>query len=152
MTEGELKDRLRRFGSRIMRLADALPPRRSADVIGRQLIRCGTSVGANYRAACRAKSAADFINKLAIAEEEADESAYWLSLLADSGLIAERRLSALRLEADELVAILVASIKTARARANQHSRRRARSPQFTIQNPKSKIQNGAPSALCDGGR
>lgn len=87
------------------------------DVIGRQLLRSATSVGANYRAACRGKSTADVIAKLAIVEEEADESMYWLELLVDSNLVAAEKMQELSEEADELVAMTVASIKTLRSRA-----------------------------------
>ncbi len=97
-----------------MRIADRLPKNRTADVIIRQLLRCVTSVGANYRAACRAKSSADFIAKMAIVEEEADESAYWMELLAESGLARKEDIAELLNEANQLVAITVASIKTAR--------------------------------------
>lgn len=83
--------------------------------MGRQLLRCGTSVGANYRSACRAKSPADFIAKMAIVEEEADEAMYWLDLLADSAVVTRESISQLLSEADQLVAIIVSSIKTARA-------------------------------------
>jgi four helix bundle protein len=98
----------------VIRATEALPKNRSADVIGRQLLRSGTSVGANYRAACRSRSAADFISKMGVVEEEADESAYWMELLIDAGLIAAQRLAPLFQEAEELVAIAVASINTAR--------------------------------------
>ena len=72
---------------RIIQLVERLPRSRTADVIGRQLLRCGTSVGANYRAACRARSSADFIAKIGIVEEEADESGYWLELLVETGIL-----------------------------------------------------------------
>jgi four helix bundle protein len=78
MTTDEMKARTKSFALRIIKLVEALPANRTADVVGKQLVRSGTSVGANYRAACRAKSNADFIAKMAIVEEEADESAFWL--------------------------------------------------------------------------
>jgi four helix bundle protein len=84
--------------------------------MGKQLLRSGTSVGANYRASCRARSPAEFVAKMGIVEEEADESAYWMELLIESGLVPERRLKDLLAEANELVAITVASIRTARKR------------------------------------
>jgi four helix bundle protein len=93
-----------------------LPSTRIADVIGRQLLRCGTSVGANYRAACRGKSVADVLSKLAIVEEEADEAAYWLELLIEAGILPEGDVSELLREANEIVAMTVASIKTLRGR------------------------------------
>ena len=85
-------------------------------MIGRQLIRSGTSIGANYRAACRGKSTADVIAKLRIVEKEADESAYWMELLIESGLLAEVRLSELLQETNEIVAMTVASIRTLQKR------------------------------------
>ena len=112
----DLKARTKSFALRIIKMVDALPNTRSANVIGNQLLRSGTSVGANYRAACRARSTAEFVAKLGIVEEEADECGYWLELLLDSGLMTHKQLSELMKEADELVAITVASIKTARKR------------------------------------
>jgi four helix bundle protein len=116
MSIEDLKERLMLFGLRVIRMTESLPRSRAADVIGRQLIRCATSVGANYRAACRARSKADLIAKMGIVEEECDESLYWMEVLARSGLIEERLLSNLVKEADEILSIIVASIKTARTR------------------------------------
>jgi four helix bundle protein len=99
-----------------MRVVEALPRGRSADVIARQLTKAGTSVGANYRAACRARSNADFIAKMSIVEEEADETIYWMELLADAGLLKKAAIEPLLQEARELLAITVASINTARGR------------------------------------
>jgi len=93
------------------------------DVIGKQLLRSGTSVGAHYRAACRAKSDADFVSKMAIVLEEADESLFWLELLVESGTMDEQRLRPLMDEADELVAMVVASINTARKRMNSERKK-----------------------------
>jgi len=104
------------FGLRVIRMTESLPRSRAADVVSRQLIRCATSVGANYRAACRAKSRVDFIAKLKIVEEECDESLYWMEILVRSGLIAEDRVSSLIQEANEILSIAVTSIKTARSR------------------------------------
>ncbi len=112
----DLKARTKSFALRIIKVVDALPNTRSANVLGHQLLRSGTSVGANYRAACRGRSTAEFIAKLGIVEEEADECGYWLELLVDSGLMSKAQLGDLMQEADELVAITVASIKTARKR------------------------------------
>ena len=114
--DADLKSRTKCFALRIIKVVDALPNTRSANVIGNQLLRSGTSVGANYRAACRARSTAEFIARLGVVEEEADECGYWLELLVDSGLMPEKQLGELRKEAGELVAIMVASIKTARKR------------------------------------
>jgi four helix bundle protein len=93
-----------------------LPKSRAAEVIGRQLLRSATSVGANYRAACRGKSTADVIAKLAIVEEEADETFYWMELLVESGLVPAARIEELMHETNELIAMTVASIKTLRKR------------------------------------
>ena len=89
MDENLFKQRTKQLALRFIDIVDALPKKRTADVIGRQLIRSGTSIGANYRAACRGKSTADVIAKLRIVEEEADESAYWMELLIESGLLPE---------------------------------------------------------------
>jgi len=116
MSIEDLKERLMVFGLRVIRMTESLPRSRAADVVSRQLIRCATSVGANYRAACRAKSRVDFIAKLKIVEEECDESLYWMEILVRSGLIAEDRVSSLIQEANEILSIAVTSIKTARSR------------------------------------
>ncbi len=116
MKSGDLQARTRLYALRVIDLVESLPRGRSADVIGNQLLRCATSVGANYRAACRPRSSADFIAKLGIVEEEADESLYWLDLLAESGLIPRERLTDLITEADEILAMTVASIRTAKSR------------------------------------
>ena len=116
MKDGDLQRRTRLYALRVIDLVESLPRGRSADVIGNQLLRCATSVGANYRAACRPRSSTDFIAKLGIVEEEVDESLYWLDLLAESGLIARERLTDLMTEADEILAMTVASIRTAKSR------------------------------------
>jgi four helix bundle protein len=118
MTQNELKLRTRQFALRIINLVESLPNNRIANSIANQLIRSGTSVGANYRAVCRAKSTADFIHKLAIVEEEADETGYWLELLAECGLMPFARLRELLEEADEIVAIVVAASITTKQRRN----------------------------------
>jgi len=110
----DLKDRTKQFALRVVRLVRALPRERTADVIGRQLLRAGTSVGANYRAACRSRSTAEFVSRMTIVEEEADEAAYWMELLLDAGIMTEAKIDELLDEARQLVAIMVASIKTAR--------------------------------------
>lgn len=114
MNQEELKRRTKRFALRVIRLVESLPKGRTADVIGRQLLRSGTSVGANYRAACRAKSPKDFISKMGTVEEEADESLFWMELLIESGIVKTQDLESLMKEADELLAITVASINTAK--------------------------------------
>lgn len=110
----DLKIRTKQFSLRVIRLVRALPADKVADVIGKQLIRSGTSVGANYRSACRAKSQADFINKIHIAEEEADESIFWMELLVEGNIVEESLLKDLMQEAGELLAIFSASAITAR--------------------------------------
>jgi four helix bundle protein len=116
MDEKEFKDRTKKFGLRVIRLVESLPNPRTADVIGKQLLRSATSVGANYRAACRGKSTADVIAKLGIVEEEADESLYWMEMLIEAGLVSASKLSDVTKEGDEIVAMTVASIKTLRQR------------------------------------
>jgi four helix bundle protein len=116
MNSIELKQRTKTFALRVIKLIEALPNTKTADVIGRQLLRSGTSVGANYRAACRAKSTADFVSKMGIVEEETDESLFWMELLIGCELVTEKKLSDLMKEADELLAITVTSIKTAKTR------------------------------------
>jgi four helix bundle protein len=110
----EFQSRTKQFALRLIRLSEALPQSRSVDLIARQMIRSATSAGANYRAACRAKSAADMISKLKTVEEEADETIYWLELVAEAELMQEERLADLVSEANEIVAMTVASIKTLR--------------------------------------
>lgn len=114
MRNDNLKARTKAFALSIIGLVESLPRTRAADVIGKQLLRCGTSVGSNYRAACRARSQADFVAKMGIVEEEADESLYWLELLIEAGTVEKHRVEKLMSEANELVAIAVTSIKTAR--------------------------------------
>jgi four helix bundle protein len=126
MTERELKDRTKAFALRVLKLIDTLPDTRTGRILATQLGRAGTSVGANYRAACRSRSTAEMISKLAIVEEEADESGFWLELIAGHELLPRKKLTALLQEADELTAIMVASRRTLQS-ANRKSR---------IQNPK----------------
>ena len=133
MNEVELKERTKRIALRVIKVIEALPPTKVADVIGRQLLRSGTSVGANYRAACRSKSLADMIAKLAIVEEEADESIYWLELLIESEILPAHRLLELIDELNQIVAITVSSQKTLRGN----------NPSSPIQNPKSRIRDEA---------
>jgi four helix bundle protein len=122
MTPDELKKRTKQFGLRVIRLVEALPRTRTADVIGNQLLRCATSVGANYRAACRARSKPDFIAKLGTVEEEADESAYWLEMLVEAKVVKLNAVAELLAEANELTAIIASSRITAkRNKENHHS-------------------------------
>ena len=114
MTREEMKERTKAYANRVVKLCAALPNNWIARILGQQLLRSGTSVGANYRAVCRAKSNADFINKLRVVEEECDEPLFWMELLVDNNLIKASRLARLMKEADELLAIVVSSAKTAR--------------------------------------
>ena len=126
MTENELKKRTKQFALRVMKLVGALPENSVGRPIGNQLIRSGTAIGANYRAACRGRSKAEFVAKLGIVVEEADESCYWLELIIDGELLKKPQVEPLLTEANELTAIMTAAHKTA---------------QSSIQNPQSKIQN-----------
>jgi len=119
----QLLPRTKQFALRVMKLVDRLPKSNAASVVGRQVLRSATSIGANYRAARRARSPAEFCSKMGIVEEEADESVYWLELLVESGLVAEARMKSLLQEANELVAMTVASIRTAKRRRPQNKSR-----------------------------
>jgi four helix bundle protein len=114
VNEEAFKKRTKELGLRVIRLVEALPETVTGQVIGRQVLRAATAVGANYRAACRARSVADMIAKLKIVEEEGDETLYWLELLVESGLIPQARVTALMQETDEIVAMTVSSIVTLR--------------------------------------
>ncbi len=133
MTEEEFKTRTKQVALRVIRLVTALPKSDVTAVIGKQLLRSGTSIGANYRAACRGKSRADVINKLAIVEEEADESLYWIELLIAAEIVPEKKVASLAEEIDEIVRMTVASIRTLRVKRDSIVRKPS--------NPKSKIQN-----------
>ena len=116
MDEQRFKQRTQRLALQVIELVDALPRSGPADVIGRQLLRSATSVGANYRSACRGKSTADVLAKLAIVEEEGDETIYWLELLVQAKILSTDKVLRLIKESDEIVAMTVASIKTLRTR------------------------------------
>jgi four helix bundle protein len=128
MTQEEMKVRTKQFALRIIRLVQSLPPNLAAGVLGKQLLRSGTSVGANYRAACRAKSTPDFIHKLSIVEEEADESIYWMELLIEGKIVKESLLENLMDEGNQILSIVVSSIRTLKDKQN---------PKSAIPNPKS---------------
>lgn len=128
MDKPQLMRRTRAFALGIIRLVETLPRTRSAAVIAKQLLRAGTAVAANYRGACRGRSRRDFIAKMGIVEEEADESLFWLELLLELGLVKKDRLLELAAEANELLAITVASIRTARGG-------RPPIPQSALRNP-----------------
>ena len=117
-----MKDRTKQFALRVIKLVAALPKTIEGRAIGSQLIRAGTSVGANYRSACRGRSKAEFVAKLGIVEEEADESAFWMELIIENGLLDEHMVESLLKEANEIVAIMVSSRKSARkASSNRKS-------------------------------
>src|SRR5438105_7501623 len=116
MDEQLFKQRTKQLAIQIIELAEALPKTNSSGVIARQLLRSGTSVGANYRSACRGKSTADVLSKLAVVEEEADETAYWLELLIEGTVVAQTQIADLLKETNEILAMTVASIKTLRGR------------------------------------
>jgi four helix bundle protein len=126
MDENTFKARTKKLAVAIIKQVDKLPRSLATDVIARQLVRSGTSIGANYRAACRAKSTPDMINKLKIVEEESDETEYWFELLAEAGLVSKNQIAGIYKETDEILSMTIASIKTMRAR-----------PQSKIENPKS---------------
>ena len=121
MTSEALKQRTKQFALRVMKLVDALPSTSVGRAIGGQLIRSGTSVGANYRAACRGRSKAEFTAKMGTVAEEADESCFWLELIVEGGLLAGDLVRPLLEEANELTAIFTAAAKTSRL-VNQQSK------------------------------
>jgi len=114
MPSEDFKVRTFQFGIRCIRLVEALPKSLAADIIGRQLLRSATSVGSNYRAAIRGRSRAEFIAKLGIVEEECDESLHWIEVLVELNILQENRVADLVREANEILAITISSIKSAR--------------------------------------
>jgi four helix bundle protein len=114
MTKEELKIRTRKFAIRIIELVDNLPNTKAGHTIGNQIIRSGTSVAANYRAACRARSTADFISKITFVEEESDETFFWLELIIEANILKVEKIKDLLKEADELTAIFTATGKSAK--------------------------------------
>lgn len=114
MNAEELKTRTKKFALRVMKLIDALPNTIAGRTVADQLMRAASSVGANYRAVCRGRSQAEFISKLSIVVEEADESSYWLELIMEGGLLPIEQVTELHQEANEITAIMTASRKTAR--------------------------------------
>lgn len=123
MDEKTFKARTKKLAVAIIKQVDKLPRSLASDVIGRQLIRSGTSIGANYRAACRAKSTPDMINKLKIVEEESDETEYWLELLVEAKLAPIEQIKSIHKETDEILAMTVAPLKTLRGRASTNNRK-----------------------------
>ena len=125
MTEKELLQRTKTFALRVIKLVNALPNSTSGRAIGNQLFRSGTSVAANYRAACRGRSLTEFISKLGIVEEEADESCLWMELIIEAEIMEGKLVTSLLKEANEITAIIVASRKTAGTKqgiANRNSK------------------------------
>ena len=114
MNSEEMKARTKQFAKQIIKLCRLLPKNREGHLIGDQLFRAGTSVAANYRAACRARSRAEFISKLGVVEEEADESLFWLELIQELKLCQDNLVSSLMKEGNEILSIVVSSINTAR--------------------------------------
>jgi four helix bundle protein len=126
MNKEELKARTKRFALRVMSLVEALPKTASGRAIGNQLVRSGTSVGANYRACCRGRSRAEFIAKIGVVEEEADESAFWMELIIEGNLLPASKVEPLLREANELVAIMAASrISATRAKQSAIANRKS---------------------------
>jgi four helix bundle protein len=115
MNKHELLKRTKAYALRVITVVESLPATQTGRILGGQLLRAGSSVGANYRAVCRAKSSADFVNKLKIVEEECDESLFWMELLVEGGIVPLRRLEKLLREGNELLSIFVSAIKTSRA-------------------------------------
>jgi len=125
MNAEDLKKRTKHFSLRVLKLVAALPNSLQGRSIGGQLVRAGTSVGANYRAACRGRSKAEFVAKLGVVEEEADESAFWMELIIESGLLTERLVGPLLKEANELVAIMASSRISASPNRDRKSNRQS---------------------------
>jgi TIGR02436 family protein len=117
----QIKYRTKQIGLSVIKLIDELPNKPSAWAVAKQIVRSSTSIGANYRAACRAKSVPDFLNKLKIVEEETDETMYWLEILEESELIRIDRIFDIKKEVNEILSIIVASIKTTKNKINQKS-------------------------------
>jgi four helix bundle protein len=114
--QAQIKQRTKQIGLSVINLVDELPNKPSAWVIAKQIIRSSTSIGANYRAVCRAKSTPDFLNKLKIVEEETDETIFWLEMLEESGLVPADRIMELKKETNEILSIVVASINTTKSK------------------------------------
>ncbi len=116
MSNEDLKQRTKNFALRVIKLVESLPNNSTARTIGNQLLRSGTSVAANYRAACRARSNAEFISKMGIVEEESDESMFWIEMLVDTGLVKANLVAELLDETEQILKIIVSSINTARGK------------------------------------
>jgi four helix bundle protein len=140
MNKEDLKLRTKQFALRVLKLVDALPNSKAGNAIGNQLVRSGTSVGSNYRAACRGRSRAEFIAKIGVVEEEADESAFWLEMISEHKLLTESVVKPLWIEAGELTAIMAASRISASRNAREATNiQRRLSPQSPTGNRQSAI-------------
>ena len=137
MNAQDLKDRTKQFALRVMRLVDLLPDTPKGRAIASQLVRSGTSVAANYRAACRGRSHAEFISKIGVAEEEADETVLWLDLIIEDKILPEQKIAPLLKEANELTAIMAASFIS----ASRNKRNGSATPRSAIRNHQSEISN-----------
>ena len=115
----DLRERTKKFALRVIKLYSSLPRRGDAQILGGQILKSGTSVGAHYREACRAKSNADFVSKIEGALQELDETAYWLELIGQSEILPMKRLESLILETEELMAILVTIVKSVKAKGSK---------------------------------
>lgn len=140
MEHSNLKERTKAFALRALKVVDALPKSVSGRTLANQLARSASSVAANYRAACRAKSPADFISKMGTVEEEADESLFWLEMIEDAKLIPANRLAGLKKEADELIAITVSSINTTRRNQTKTTRCTSRAKTLTQDSKRKEVK------------
>jgi four helix bundle protein len=118
-----LRDRTKQFALRVLKMFQSLPKTDEARIIGRQVLRSGSSVGANYRAVCRARSHREFCSKVGVVVEEADETVFWFELLIEGGVVPQRKLASLHAEGEELLAIFAASHATAIARRRKTAKR-----------------------------
>jgi four helix bundle protein len=146
VTPEEMKRRTKAFALDVLRFVESLPKSRSVDAVARQLLRAGMSVGANYRAACRSRSDGDFLARMGVVEEEADEALYWLELLLEAGMTTPQKAGTLQAEADEILSMIVASINTVKARTRRAKDTAACGPSSSAGraaagNPKSAIRN-----------
>jgi four helix bundle protein len=141
-----MKRRTKAFALDVLRFVESLPKSRSADAVARQLLRAGMGVGANYRAACRSRSDGDFLDRMGVVEEEADEAMYWVELLLEAGMTTPQKAATLQAEADEILSMIVASINTVKARTRRAKETAECSPSSSVAraaagNPKSAIRH-----------
>ena len=125
MDKKDLQKRTKQFALRVFKLVKAMPNTTEARVIGRQIIRSASSVGANYRAACRGRSRAEFIAKLGIVEEEADETVFWLEMIIEAGIFKKEKITPLLKEANEMVSIIVVSLKSVKGNKSEIRNRKS---------------------------